>query len=402
MSINKMHFKKYINISIVFLMVYFSSSKFALHLEGRSTLSILLFISILALFNNFNAIKKRINIGSLLVFLCLFFLSMLILLINQDSIYWYLITWSYLIASYSIYVSINYENYIEIFNNVIFYTALFSLLIYFVYILNIWNFSIFPEFLGFRNLFFIILKINKASMDAYRNYAFFWEPGAYQTFLNIALIFELFSKEKASFKRIVILFVSVLTTLSVAGYIAMFVTLVAYITERRNHNNLLKSGKMLTTLFFIIIISWSILPQEYKLQVLGKASIFSNTSDKSNISGFARINALIIPLSYYIKKPIFGLGMDKFTEMSLNEAMALTTFTPINWFAKFGIIWGALCNCLFLNNIRRFKVNRITKLILMLSLILTISAQDYSINPSILVLVFYGLDVKKAIKTKKA
>ncbi len=58
-----------------------------------------------------------------------------------------------------------------------------------------------------------------------RNSGIFWEPGSYQAFLNLALLFlineETFGKDRKDMWKCFILIITILSTFSVTGYIAM-------------------------------------------------------------------------------------------------------------------------------------------------------------------------------------
>ncbi len=56
------------------------------------------------------------------------------------------------------------------------------------------------------------------SVLSHRNAGIFWEPGVFQAFLNLGLFFSL-RKEKKDILRVIILFVTILTTESATGYI---------------------------------------------------------------------------------------------------------------------------------------------------------------------------------------
>lgn len=70
-----------------------------------------------------------------------------------------------------------------------------------------------------------------------RNCGPFWEPGAYQGFLNISLWFELtmnLVRDKWWKLRVIVLIITILTTLSTGGYIVLFVILL-YFFSNDNH-----------------------------------------------------------------------------------------------------------------------------------------------------------------------
>lgn len=234
-------------------------------------------------------------------------------------------------------------------------------------------------------------------MNAFRNYGIFWEPGAYQTFLNLALIFEIFITENKSLRRGYIYILTIITTLSVTAYIAMAIILLSYIINNEKHKlSKPKSGdkvKLVVISMVMIILALYIMPDSYKNQLILKFTIFKNLNDTTNISGFVRVNSLITPLRYYINSNLLGIGLNNFIEMTNIAMMGMATFTPINWFTAFGIVWGVICNFFFISHVKLVNGNLTAKALFIIAMFLSISSENYFINPSILIFVFYGMNV---------
>lgn len=79
-----------------------------------------------------------------------------------------------------------------------------------------------------------------------RNCGPFWEPGAFQGFINLALILEIFKNTKRSklwYVKVFVYVISILTTFSTGGYIVLFINLLY----------LLYSSKMIDMNFKIIV-----------------------------------------------------------------------------------------------------------------------------------------------------
>ena len=69
---------------------------------------------------------------------------------------------------------------------------------------------------------YIIIAFN--SYEELRNSGPFWEPGAFSVFINIALILNILVKNKIVEKKNVLFIITIITTLSTAGFLALFVT----------------------------------------------------------------------------------------------------------------------------------------------------------------------------------
>lgn len=89
----------------------------------------------------------------------------------------------------------------------------------------------------------------------YRNCGPFWEPGAFQGFINLAIIIELLGhneRNKKWYIRMIIFAITVITTFSTGGYIVLAFSIIYFIifNERINNGN----KTILLTLFLLIAL----------------------------------------------------------------------------------------------------------------------------------------------------
>ena len=71
---------------------------------------------------------------------------------------------------------------------------------------------------------YIIVAFN--SYQEFRNSGPFWEPGAFSVFLTIALMLNILVKNRIADKKNILFIITIITTLSTAGFLALFVILV--------------------------------------------------------------------------------------------------------------------------------------------------------------------------------
>lgn len=88
-----------------------------------------------------------------------------------------------------------------------------------------------------------------------KNSSIFWEPGAYQFFLNIALYFEM-NKSKKSVIRVMIYMAGIISTFSTTGILTLFIILASKVKLRRYIN--------IKTLFGSVVIIVVIIICTYK------------------------------------------------------------------------------------------------------------------------------------------
>lgn len=140
--------------------------------------------------------------------------------------------------------------------------ALFSL-VYFVYIQF---FGFLPGIPYLANTDNVLLS-GRSSILLYtqipdefdRNYGMFWEPGAYQGFLNLALLFLIrFEKSRKTMIQTLILVATIITTKSTTGYIVLAFMLYFLVKKYSSKSNV-------TKYFFLILL------------LLGTVFVYNNT-----------------------------------------------------------------------------------------------------------------------------
>jgi len=123
---NELKREKYINYIVIFILLYMSSSFYGLAIPGRVNASILLIFSVIAFLGNKKS--RNINLKTLLFIIFAYISSIVTMLMNSEDVDNYLIFWVYLFVAYIIYLSIDTTEFILIFNNIMFFLAVFSLI----------------------------------------------------------------------------------------------------------------------------------------------------------------------------------------------------------------------------------------------------------------------------------
>lgn len=153
-----------------------------------------------------------------------------------------------------------------------------------------------------------------------RNCGPFWEPGAFQGFLNLSLWFELTLNRKRDFYwkiRVAVFIVAVLTTLSTGGYVVLFTILLFYfLQERKNGPSWRIFG--ITTLLIISIYAYT------TLEFLGDKI----SNDKGRIAfSFTEFPNLLYAIAGY------GYATESFRQSSMSSASSI-----FNLFRYMGIL----------------------------------------------------------------
>lgn len=253
--------------------------------------------------------------------------------------------------------------------------------------------SIFPTVVNisgkvYYNTFFSVASPFGSTYSLMRNQGIFRESGVFVVFLVVALLFELAVLPKPRTKYIFLFTITMLTTLSTAGYIILTLIFVYIILGQ-------KGLKYKVPLIVCILIACFFIISQTNLLSLDSA-MFSKFQEGSNTYGsfFARFSSLTENIKIALKNPLFGVGRynlyDTILATSGNyEAVDNTNTFMIN-FAAYGILYGAVV----MFGVWRFLRHRISRgkaWFWLLILFLTFSNEDLGQNIIFYWLVFEGL-----------
>ena len=178
--------------------------------------------------------------------------------------------------------------------------------------------------------------------DGYlRNFGIFREPGVYQIFLNIAILFVLFCGEKLKRKKtkLVILVLTILTTFSTAGIIITSLLLLIYCIVNLkciSIKNILSSLAFIAGLIAVIFL--------FNRYFMVFDKLFSKIGNKDDSSWFSRTSSFVVNIAVGFNNIFFGAGWDnvkvetaKYTSLLYNMSFK---FSNTNTFLKLFAIHG--------------------------------------------------------------
>lgn len=153
---------------------------------------------------------------------------------------------------------------------------------YLYYLFNEWNF------------------IRLGSTKIYRLSSLFWEPGVYQIYLNLALIYNLLYKSHKG--KLLLILINLILTFSTTGYIMGGICLAVFYIK-----SIVKASSK-KKLFIRISIA---------MPILGIVTIFSYRVIMHKVNNFydsfyVRLNDLTRPFELIASKPLFGWGYRNF------------------------------------------------------------------------------------------
>lgn len=231
-----------------------------------------------------------------------------------------------------------------------------------------------------------------------RNQGVFWEPGAYQTFVNVAAAIVMFSKpfEGKRVKYLIVFAITVFSTFSTTGYIVFCGLLLVYCLNEmfvsKTANKFLKYVAILMLLVIVFCVVYSVLPADIRFQLFGKlASYFENKDQYSSTS--VRVDAVETAITDFFAHPLLGCG----TGIGVSngaDAEGLMTCTPLNYFAFYGVFVGVLCNLGLFMYAKSLTGKTMLGFAVFVFLSLATISENYMRDPVILSLVFLGLSKK--------
>lgn len=235
-----------------------------------------------------------------------------------------------------------FSTFKRIFIKLIYVCSIVSIAVWFLRISGFNNWSWLPMSGDgqYNTLFFTVIDNMGSPM---RNPGPFWEPGVFQMYINIALIFLLFSKEKVNRYQLIIFLFALFTTFSTTGFICFFIILLAYYSR----NDKFKLFHFVIGVVFILLCYYFITRSEVNELVFGK---FSSDS-QSNASFVIRMNELTFYFETWTSN-IFNFFFGEGTSNAYNAAMYLhsdaivrfegSTQTTLRELASYGLFYGIM------------------------------------------------------------
>ena len=296
-----------------------------------------------------------------------------------------------------------YKEFIKAFINIMIFISMYSLITTYLFKPLIIHTGInFPTIINsVNNVFYNFIFSFALTAESYiRNFGFFREPGVYQVFIILALIFLTFVKniKIKSRKKIIytlIFTVTILSTFSTTGIILLALFFTTYIVK------LIRDGKMNRKVFIIITtitiicililtLLYNIIPSFRETLRFSIEKIFTPNESLS-----ARQESIIVPLKLYLNSPIFG---QKYIDVV--EAIDHNTNTTINMFAIYGLLTAVIHIMLIYLLIKKMKQPKSVSALIFIIFIVAINTQ-FLIGNSVLWIVMFSCFMEDKTIPKK-
>lgn len=264
--------------------------------------------------------------------------------------------------------------------------------------------SFFPQIVNSQqrsSTFLIFGMISDFRMTgAYRNQGIFWEPGAYQTFLGFAYLLELYSNHERKKKRwICMLFIiSMISTVSTTGIIVVGALVILTIGRNKGKASIIKMGVGFIIVFFVIMWLLPHLEGFWKYTFVTKINQVLNYQMGVSNEASSRMDSVFYVLRAFVESPIFGIGSGGYSLLAEKVGHTMFTCTPVNWIARYGILWGAFVYVNLAKLFKRITGNYFEAGVALVILCISTFSEEFSKNIFFLILIFYGMENRVRVR----
>ena len=387
-----------------FLTLYFSSSFSLSTMSGTGRLLLFVALGIFLLLYKGRKMQFKVSaeLGAMIA------LAFLAYIVNGESMEQLVILAAYILFPLLYVNCFSLSEWQKGYSDVMIFVSAFSLIVYFSSIFFpglIERLPVTQNSLGTlsHEAFFSITPINN------RNYGPFWEPGAFQMYINIALIIEFYTFKFQNKKSIIVLLLALITTFSTTGYLAAGFIFLCILLEssfdKKNKKRVVTIVVLLLVVFFAVSSVFSDIQLDVFDKVFGKVDNYQVSREEYSTVG-VRLSSFFVPFEILFDSILqipFGVGPTYLHDLFQQKyGHSMTTCTFANLFAIYGVFYALL----FLSGILKFtkciaSTSRLAFGLLIAIIICTLS-EDFSRDASFFIIPFYGLSLAKSDKIRYA
>ncbi|NCT37387.1 hypothetical protein GTW56_14180 [Bacillus sp. EB93] len=223
-------------------------------------------------------------------------------------------------------------------------------------------------------------------IDQERNSGLFWEPGAFQAFISLAillLINKLKDVKKSDAAKILILMITLLTTQSTTGYV-IFILLIIYLMfnlKRVNKNAKYMLMFLLMSIVSVIVINFQMIQDIINYKLINKNGSYSTRVAVDSAGGFQQ----------FLEKFVMGYGYNSefFHEVSKAAGIVNNSNGIVIMLMSCGLFVSVPYFILLFKGLKHiFESNIINLFIILVIFIIIHSTQWFIFKPMFLALLF--------------
>ncbi|MCO6146890.1 O-antigen ligase family protein [Flavobacterium sp. NRK1] len=341
----------------------------------------------------FSPLKWKVWIVTLTIFI------LLTIIYNFDFSLGYVVQLLALMFGYVVASRVDLALLMKIYNEFLYYLCISCVCLFLLFVINPGLLYYFPVLSNSEGTEYINLIFYSHYLNTGRNTGIFREPGVFMIFINIGILVELLYKNIPNKKYLFIYVITLLTTLSTAGFLICSIIMLLYTLKNRNFKSF-----FYITLLFVVIGLYVSFNYELFQATLNK---FDSASENHE-SAMARYASVQVPWSIFLQSPFFGVGLSSYNENYLNHsrmlygysmrADGLSTNTLFNILATYGIFMFTAVVTGFLRLTKIFSSNIVVRLGTLLVFLLMFSNEDLRYSILFSILLFYGLNINNRFR----
>ena len=253
--------------------------------------------------------------------------------------------------------------------------------------------------LTFKTLFLTNLPMSTNYLS--RNWGPFWEPGAYQMYLNAALVFALFKDYKSNGKKVidVILFAfACLTTKSGASFVAIICFMIAFLLDQKRD-----AGKMKLFLIMIVGVGMVFLSQTSEFARLFEKTI-QGIDNADNTSYVYRLSAAVAYIKGFLHSPIWGNSATYLESQMSNISTQLAgissggnTNTVLSYFAYYGLVPSLIIVGNLIRSTGQFSNFSLSRIMIFMGFVMMTSNENFMCSLLLACIVFMNVAEKEKV-----
>lgn len=240
---------------------------------------------------------------------------------------------------------------------------------------------------------------------AVRTGGIFWEPGVFQMYLNLAILFELMLYHGKNKKRMAIYILALFFTFSTTGYIAFIWIMMTYSLFGKDDKRLTIRN---LCVYILLLVSVFLLYYVVLYTSLGEV-VFGKLFDVKDGSTFVRLASVLINIEIIQDNPWTGIGMgimeiEFWTRSGLSADIPWptkqNTNTLLYQFAAHGCLFGSLFTWGTYKFGAKLGKNFFMKMSIFIMIVLIYVGENLMTSIFPYIIIFYG--VNKSIDTRKS
>lgn len=223
--------------------------------------------------------------------------------------------------------------------------------------------NVFPRFYSGEFAYECLLFTNLPHYSM-RNFGPLWEPGAFQIYINLALLYEVRYNSKIRMRDILLYSLTVLTTRSTSGIIILALIFVYFLMSKGDCFEKKHLRKIKICMFFVGILGVFALlnTSDFITQIFGKIAAFFENNDSmnsANVSAYVRFKGIFANIELFLEKPLFGWGINGVTDAFDNRyGFTTNTCTVLAVASTYGLLPFLMYNFLWIRAVLQEKKKR--------------------------------------------